>query len=97
MFFLVYKLPPHDLIREEMAQGTAFRFRVISGSMAPLIAAGDEVVVQRADAEGLRQGDIVLLHGGWHFSYPSPAIQAQAEERDSPVSAPSRWLIGLAR
>ena len=47
-----------DLIREKMAQGTPFRFRVISGSMAPLIAAGDEVVVERASAAWLRRGDI---------------------------------------
>ena len=43
-----------------MAQGTPFRFRVISGSMAPLIRAGDEVVVQEASAERLRRGDVVL-------------------------------------
>jgi hypothetical protein len=49
-----------DLIREEMAQGTAFCFCVISGSMAPLIGAGDEVVVEWASADRLRRGDIVL-------------------------------------
>ena len=58
----------NDLIREEMAQGTAFCFRVISGSMAPLIAAGDEVVVERASADRLRRGDIVLytVDGAFH-------------------------------
>jgi signal peptidase I len=57
-----------DLIREEMAQGTALRFRVISGSMAPLIAAGDEVVVERASGDRLRRGDIVLytIDGAFH-------------------------------
>jgi hypothetical protein len=57
-----------DLIREEMAQGTAFCFRVISGSMAPLIGAGDEVVVERASADRLRRGDIVLytVNGALH-------------------------------
>lgn len=50
----------NDLIREEMAKGIAFCFRIISGSMAPLIAAGDEVVVERASAARLRRGDIVL-------------------------------------
>ena len=49
-----------DLIREEMAQGTAFCFRVVSGSMTPLIGTGDEVVVERASADRLRRGDIVL-------------------------------------
>jgi len=57
----------NDLIREEMAQGTAFRFRVISGSMAPLIAAGDEIVVERASADRLRRGDIVLYTVGGTF------------------------------
>jgi signal peptidase I len=56
-----------DLIREEMAQGTALRFRVISGSMAPLIVAGDEVVVEWASADGLRRGDIVLYTVGGAF------------------------------
>jgi len=56
-----------DLIREELAQGTTFRFRVISGSMAPLIAAGDEIVVQRANADRLRRGDIVLYTVGGTF------------------------------
>jgi len=57
-----------DLIREEMAQGTTFHFRVISGSMAPLIGTGDEVVVERASADGLRRGDIVLytVDGAFH-------------------------------
>ena len=59
----------NDLIREEMAQGTAFCFRVISGSMVPLIAAGDEVVVERAGADRLRRGDIVLytVDGALHI------------------------------
>ncbi len=56
-----------DLIREEMAQGTPFRFRVISGSMSPLIAAGDEIVVERAGADRLRRGDIVLYTVGGTF------------------------------
>lgn len=50
----------NDLIRDKLAQGTAFRFRVISGSMAPLIRVGDEVVVQRVGTAELRCGDIVL-------------------------------------
>ncbi len=56
-----------NLIREEMAQGTPFRFRVISGSMAPLIEAGDEIVSQRASAETLRRGDVVLYTMGNAF------------------------------
>jgi signal peptidase I len=56
-----------DLIREEMAQGTAFRFRVISGSMSPLIASGDEILVERASADKLRRGDIVLYTAGGAF------------------------------
>jgi len=56
-----------DLIREEMAHGTTFRFRVISGSMAPLIAAGDEIVVEQAVADRLRRGDIVLYTVGGAF------------------------------
>ena len=56
-----------DLIREEMAQGTPFCFRVISGSMAPLIAAGDEIVVEQAGADRLRRGDIVLYTVGGTF------------------------------
>jgi signal peptidase I len=50
----------NDLIREEMAKGTTFCFRIISESMAPLIEAGDQVVVERASADRLRRGDIVL-------------------------------------
>ena len=56
-----------DLIREEMAQGTLFRFRVISESMSPLIAAGDEIVVEQAGADRLRRGDIVLYTVGGAF------------------------------
>jgi len=50
-----------------MAQGTSFCFRVISGSMAPLIAAGDEIVVEQAGADRLRRGDIVLYTVGGAF------------------------------
>ncbi len=56
-----------DLIREGLAQGAPFRFRVVSGSMAPLIAAGDEIVVEQASADGLRRGDIVLYAVGGAF------------------------------
>ena len=56
-----------DLIREEMAQGTPFCFRVISESMAPLIAAGDEIAVEQAGADRLRRGDIVLYTVGGAF------------------------------
>jgi signal peptidase I len=56
-----------DLIREEMAQGTAFRFRVTSGSMAPLIAPGDEILVERASADRLGRGDVVLYTAGGAF------------------------------
>ena len=50
----------NDLIRDKLVQGTTFRFRVISGSMAPLIEVGDEVVVKRVGTAELRRGDIVL-------------------------------------
>ena len=56
-----------DLIREEMAQGTSLCFRVISGSMVPLIAAGDEIEVEQAGADRLRRGDIVLYTVGGAF------------------------------
>ena len=57
-----------DLIREKMAQGTTFRFRVISGSMVPLIGVGDKVVVRTTRADRLRRGDVVLyaVDGTFH-------------------------------
>jgi len=53
-----------DLIREQMAKGIAFRFRVVSDSIAPLIAAGDEVVIGEASVDKLRRGDIVVCAVG---------------------------------
>ncbi|HID87110.1 MAG TPA: signal peptidase I [Anaerolineae bacterium] len=55
------------LIRERMAKGTTFRFRVISNSMAPMIRAGDRVTVSRVGVEDLRRGDIVLYVVGETF------------------------------
>lgn len=56
-----------DLIREEMAKGSTFRFRVISGSMSPMIRVGDQVTVSEVRVEDLRRGDIVLYEVGDTF------------------------------
>jgi hypothetical protein len=55
-----------ELVREQAARGVPFRFHVTSGSMAPLIRAGDEVLVRAAPA-GLRRGDVVLVEAGGAF------------------------------
>lgn len=49
-----------SLVRERAALGASLRFRVVSGSMAPLIQPGDEVVVTAVAAKALRPGDLVV-------------------------------------
>lgn len=60
MFTSPQSLAAGDLIREEMARGIPFRFRVISSSMAPMIRVGDRVAVSKVGVDDLRRGDIVL-------------------------------------
>ena len=55
------------LIRQQMGEGTAFRFRVTSGSMAPLIEVGDSVTVQQISLDELRRGDVVVYEDGGTF------------------------------
>jgi hypothetical protein len=56
-----------QLVREQAARGVPFRFRVTSGSMAPLIEAGDEVVIRAAQPPALRPDDLVLVDAGGLF------------------------------
>jgi len=56
-----------ELVREELAQGGLIRLRVAGHSMAPLVERGDLVLVQRANLEDLRQGDLVLVEQGGDF------------------------------
>jgi signal peptidase I len=51
------------LVGERLGQGERLRFRIVSGSMSPLIEAGDDVLVAAAPAETLRPGDVVLMGG----------------------------------
>jgi len=60
-----YQAVALDMLREVLAQGQSLRFRVISGSMAPLIAVGDIVEVQKATHT--HPGDVVVLDGGTYF------------------------------
>jgi hypothetical protein len=48
------------LIQAQLALGAVLKFRVVSGSMAPLVAPGDEVVVAATSVESLRPGDIIV-------------------------------------
>jgi hypothetical protein len=50
-----------ELAREELAQGALLRLRVAGSSMAPLVERGDLVLVQRANLEDLRRGDLLLV------------------------------------
>src|SRR5512140_2461685 len=58
-----YAAPIAALVREQAARGP-FRFRVTSGSMEPLIRAGDDVLVRAVPLERLRPGDILLVDAG---------------------------------
>jgi len=49
------------LAREQLARGASVRLRVSSGSMAPLIAAGDEVIVEAVQPAELCAGEVVVL------------------------------------
>jgi len=62
-----YAQPIADLVREQAARGTPFRFRVTTGSMAPLVQPGDELVIRAATPETLRPGDLVLFDAGGLF------------------------------
>lgn len=59
--------PVAALIRAELAAGQSYQFRVVSASMAPLVAAGDAVVIRAVAPESLAPGDIVLLESAGVF------------------------------
>jgi len=50
-----------ELVRDELAQGALLRLRVAGHSMAPLVTLGDVVLIQRANWEDLRRGDLLLI------------------------------------
>lgn len=70
------------LVREQATLGTPLRFRVTSGSMAPLIAPGDEVIVAAAPPEALRPGDLVVAAapGGPFVVHRLVAIRREGEQ-----------------
>ena len=49
------------LVGKQLAAGDALRFRVTSDSMAPLIRAGDAVIVERAALQACQIGDVVVI------------------------------------
>jgi signal peptidase I len=55
------------LVREQLKRGALVRLRVAGDSMAPLIEAGDVVLVQRVNAEELRRGDLLVVEEAGSF------------------------------
>ncbi len=55
------------LVREQLDRGALIRLHVTGNSMAPLIEAGDVVLVQRVNAEDLRRGDLLVVEGSGSF------------------------------
>lgn len=57
-----------EILREGLlSQGGLLRGRITSGSMRPMLEAGDEVVVEGCDSLAVRAGELILLarDGGW--------------------------------
>ncbi|RME41337.1 MAG: hypothetical protein D6794_00795, partial [Deltaproteobacteria bacterium] len=60
---------PSHLARKAGAQyarqtGEALRVRVVSGSMEPLLRAGDSVLVQPCAPDAVRPGDVLTIQSG---------------------------------
>lgn len=99
-----YAQPIADLVREQAARGTPFRFRVTTGSMAPLVQAGDELVIRAAAPETLHPGDLVLFDaGGLFVAHRLRAVLPDGRlltQGDRNIAADRPWpgsaLIGLA-
>jgi hypothetical protein len=53
-----------EMWREACARGRSLSFKIITGSMSPLIKVGDIVRVSRIEPTDLRIGDIVAFHDG---------------------------------
>lgn len=53
-----------DLLRDSLAKGLRPRLVIVSGSMRPLLAVGDQVELEACAAAQLRPGDIAVLRAG---------------------------------
>jgi len=56
-----------DLLRQHLADGGPARLLVSGDSMRPLIAAGDEVIIEPVERDGLHIGDVVAVDAGGHL------------------------------
>src|SRR5262245_51535535 len=50
-----------QIVREKLEAGLPLTLRVMSGSMSPLVAPGERVIVDAVGKEGLHRGDIVVV------------------------------------
>jgi len=52
---------PAEMWREACDRGTILHFKVVSGSMSPLVEVDDVVMVSKAEPSGIKVGDIVAF------------------------------------
>lgn len=88
----------HAILRESLAKGFQARLTVTSNSMAPLIQAGDEIILEAVQPEQLNLGDIVtiatrqdmLTHRVWALDLSQPE-QAILTRGDRPLTFDPPW------
>ncbi|MDW7680343.1 MAG: signal peptidase I [bacterium] len=71
-----------DLLQQQLSANKNAVFRVISGSMAPLIRIGDRVVIKSTKSVSLSSGDIILyLNGNSFCTHRFVTITTKGEEQ----------------
>ncbi len=53
-----------EMWQETCQKGASISFKVVTGSMSPLIEVGDTVRVSRVESSGIRTGDIIAFQDG---------------------------------
>jgi signal peptidase I len=74
-----------EIIKEKIALGEEHSLTVTSGSMRPLLKAGDKVVVKGCLAQRLSRGDIIIYEAG-HLLYAHRFLYKQ-------ISNQGTWLV----
>lgn len=65
-------------VMRQLQEGKKVKIKVVGGSMAPFLKAGDGVLLQAADARDCKRGDIVL--GGYQGKYVLHRLVAKREQ-----------------
>ena len=65
--FRIYNRVASDLVLDSSSPAANLRLEVITGSMAPFLRPGDKVLVQPAQPEALRVGDLIVARRAGEF------------------------------